>query len=68
MTLFFTKISISQKICSSHRFESLHSTSSPNIGGAEADLALGQRGQLTPWPDLVNKVACFRTKYNSFPK
>ena len=26
---------------------------------AEADLAVGQRGQLTPWPDLVNKVACF---------
>src|SRR6218665_1506538 len=33
MTLFFTKTSISQKICSSHRFESLHSTTSPNIGG-----------------------------------
>jgi len=25
----------------------------------EADLAVGQRGQLTPWHDLVNKVACF---------
>jgi len=25
----------------------------------ETDLAVGQWGQLTPWPDLVNKVACF---------
>jgi len=30
----------------------------------EANLAVGQRGQLTPWSDLVNKVAYFRTKCN----
>jgi len=26
---------------------------------SEADLAVGQRGQLIPGPDLVNKVAYF---------
>jgi len=29
---------------------------------SEADLAVGQRGQLTPWNHLVNKVACFYDK------
>ena len=32
------------------------------IRAPETDLAVGQRGQLTPWPDLVNKVACFYDK------